>query len=75
MALTADLTREEHRIKAMALIGMSIGLSFSAAMIIGPVLNQWIGVPGIFRSRPCWPWWHTGRGIRRSTAADIAHPS
>jgi MFS family permease len=48
MALTADLTREEHRIKAMAMIGMSIGLSFAVAMVAGPVLNKWIGVPGIF---------------------------
>ncbi|MGD2113055.1 MAG: MFS transporter [Gammaproteobacteria bacterium] len=48
MALTADLTREEQRIKAMAMIGMSIGLSFAAAMILGPVLNEWVGVPGIF---------------------------
>jgi MFS family permease len=48
MALAADLTREQHRIKAMALIGMSIGLSFALALILGPVLYQWIGVPGIF---------------------------
>lgn len=48
MALTSDLTREEHRIKAMALIGMSIGLSFAVALILGPVLNEWVGVPGIF---------------------------
>jgi MFS family permease len=48
MALTADLTREEHRVKAMAVIGMSIGGSFALAMILGPVLNHWIGVPGIF---------------------------
>jgi MFS family permease len=48
MALTADLTREEHRIKAMAMIGMSIGLSFAVAMVAGPVLNKWVGVPGIF---------------------------
>ncbi len=48
MALTADLTREEHRIKAMALIGMSIGLAFAASLILGPVLNEWVGVPGIF---------------------------
>ncbi len=48
MALTADLTREEHRIKAMAFIGMSIGLSFAIAMIVGPILNKWVGVPGIF---------------------------
>jgi predicted MFS family arabinose efflux permease len=48
MALVADLTREEHRIKAMALIGMSIGVSFALALILGPVLARWIGVPGIF---------------------------
>jgi len=48
MALTADLTREHHRIKAMALIGMSIGLSFAAALILGPLLYDWVGVPGIF---------------------------
>lgn len=48
MALAADLTREQHRIKTMALIGMSIGLSFAAAMILGPLLNDWVGVPGIF---------------------------
>jgi predicted MFS family arabinose efflux permease len=48
MALVADLTREEHRIKAMALIGMSIGLSFALALVLGPVLDSWVGVPGIF---------------------------
>jgi len=48
MALAADLTREEHRIKTMALIGMSIGLSFAVALIMGPVLDRWVGVPGIF---------------------------
>jgi MFS family permease len=48
MALAADLTREEHRIKTMALIGMSIGLSFAIALIVGPVLDSWVGVPGIF---------------------------
>ena len=48
MALAADLTREEHRIKVMATIGVTIGLSFAVSMIIGPVLNGWIGVPGIF---------------------------
>ncbi|MDG4553757.1 MAG: MFS transporter [Candidatus Competibacter sp.] len=48
MALAADLTREEHRIKVMAFIGITIGLSFAVSMILGPVLNGWIGVPGIF---------------------------
>ena len=48
MALAADLTREEHRTKAMAMIGMSIGTSFVVAMVAGPLLNNWIGVQGIF---------------------------
>ncbi len=48
MALAADLTREEHRSKAMAIIGMSIGMAFALALVIGPLLNTWIGVPGIF---------------------------
>ena len=48
MALAADLTREEHRTKAMGVIGMTIGLSFALALVVGPVLNGWIGVPGIF---------------------------
>lgn len=48
MAFTADLTREQYRTRAMALIGMSIGLSFALALALGPLLNQWIGVPGIF---------------------------
>src|SRR5210317_594330 len=38
MALVADLTREEQRTKAMALVGMSIGLSFAIALVIGPVV-------------------------------------
>lgn len=48
MALAADLTREEHRTKVMAVIGLSIGLSFSLALIAGPVLHDLLGVPGIF---------------------------
>ena len=48
MALAADLTREEHRTKAMAIIGMSIGLSFALSLALGPILNNWISVPGIF---------------------------
>ena len=47
-ALAADLTRSEHRTKAMAIIGATIGVSFALSIILGPVLNHWIGVPGIF---------------------------
>lgn len=48
MALAADLTREEQRTKAMAIIGMSIGFSFSLALVAGPVLDHWFGLSGIF---------------------------
>lgn len=48
MAFAADLTREEHRTRAMAIIGMTIGLSFAFSLALGPVLDRWIGVPGIF---------------------------
>jgi MFS family permease len=47
-ALLADLTREQHRTKAMAMIGMTIGLTFAASLILGPALYQLIGIPGIF---------------------------
>jgi MFS family permease len=48
MALAADLTREEQRTKAMAMIGMTIGTSFAVAIVAAPVINHFIGVPGIF---------------------------
>lgn len=48
LALTADLTQEEHRTKAMAVMGISIGMSFVVALILGPVLSGWIGVLGLF---------------------------
>ncbi len=48
MALAADLTREEHRTKAMAMIGMSIGMAFAASMVLGPVVGHWLGLAGLF---------------------------
>jgi len=48
MALTADLTREEVRTRAMALIGMTIGATFSLSLVLSPLLSGVIGVPGIF---------------------------
>lgn len=47
-ALLADLTREEHRTKAMAMIGASIGVTFAVSLVLGPLLAHWIGVNGIF---------------------------
>lgn len=48
MALAADLSREEHRTKMMALIGASIGASFALSMVLGPLVNAWVGISGIF---------------------------
>ena len=47
-ALLADLTRTEVRTRAMAVIGISIGLSFVVALIVAPALDAAVGVPGIF---------------------------
>jgi len=48
MALAADLSREDHRAKIMAFIGMSIGIAFAVAMVIGPLISQWSGLSGVF---------------------------
>ncbi len=48
MALAADLTRDEQRTKAMAIIGVSIGMSFAVALVLGPVVaGQW-GLSAVF---------------------------
>lgn len=52
LALAADLTREEQRPKVMATIGMFIGLSFTMALVIGPVVGESYGLSGLF--------WFTG---------------
>lgn len=48
VALLADLTTEQQRTKAMAIIGITIGAAFSVAMVLGPLLNSWLSVPAIF---------------------------
>ncbi len=48
LAMVADLTAEEHRTQAMAMVGMTIGLSFLVAIVTGPLVAAWIGVSGIF---------------------------
>ena len=47
-ALAADLTREEHRTKVMAMIGSSIGLVFALSLVGAPLLYGWIGMSGLF---------------------------
>lgn len=48
MALVADLTRDEQRTKAMAMVGMSIGLSFALALILGPLMAAAGGLSSVF---------------------------
>jgi predicted MFS family arabinose efflux permease len=48
LALVADLTREEQRSKAMAAIGMSIGLTFALSLILGPLVAASFGLVGLF---------------------------
>ena len=47
-ALAADLTRDQHRTKVMAMIGSSIGLVFALSMVAAPLLYALIGMSGLF---------------------------
>lgn len=48
MALAADTTRVEQRTKVMAIIGISIGLSFYIAILLGPIIGSSWGLSGVF---------------------------
>jgi predicted MFS family arabinose efflux permease len=48
LALTADLIAEERRTRALAVIGLTIGLTFTAAMVLGPIVDRHYGLSGIF---------------------------
>lgn len=47
-AFIADSTREEHRTKAMAMVGGSIGLTFAFSLVAAPLLYKAVGMGGIF---------------------------
>lgn len=47
-AMISDLVKEEVRTKAMAMMGGSIAMAFSAAMIAGPLISASFGVPALF---------------------------
>ena len=47
-AFIADATREEHRTKAMAMVGASIGLTFAVSLVGAPPLYAAIGMGGLF---------------------------
>jgi MFS family permease len=48
MASVGDLVTEQFRLRAMSIVGITIGLSFTLSLIAGPVLASWFGVRGIF---------------------------
>lgn len=48
MALLSDLTREQNRTKAMAFIGISFGITFAIAMVVGPVVTHALGLQALF---------------------------
>lgn len=48
VALAADLTREQHRTKIMAMIGATIGFSFAVSLVAAPALYRVIGMSGLF---------------------------
>ncbi|MBB3256304.1 MFS family permease [Paraburkholderia bannensis] len=48
LAFIADLTSEQNRTKAMAMVGGSIGLSFAVAIVGAPVVFHWLGMSGLF---------------------------
>ena len=48
LALLADLIRPENRTTSMAVIGVSIGLSFGISVVIGPIIASFSGLQGVF---------------------------
>ena len=66
-AFTADSTRDEVRTKAMAMIGVSIGLAFVAAMVVSPIVAGQIGLSGIF-------WMNAALGVAALAVLYLAIP-
>jgi len=48
IALLSDLSNEQDRPKYMALLGISIGISFILSFILGPYLNSTVSISKIF---------------------------
>jgi predicted MFS family arabinose efflux permease len=52
-AWLADLTRDEVRARAMALVGASVGLSFALSLVLAPLLVGVAGLAGLFWTMAC----------------------
>ncbi len=48
LAMVADNTREALRTKVMAIVGLTIGMSFCLSFLLGPLIDAHWGVRGIF---------------------------
>ncbi len=48
LAFIGDRVRESQRPKSMAIIGVSIGSAFTLSLMLGPLLDRWIGIRGMF---------------------------
>jgi predicted MFS family arabinose efflux permease len=48
LAMVADNTRETMRTKVMAIVGITIGMSFCLSFLLGPLIDAHWGIDGIF---------------------------
>ncbi len=48
MALLGDLTSEQTRTRSMAMVGASIGVSFAISIVLGPIVDAYWGISGVF---------------------------
>jgi len=67
LALTADLTREETRTRAMAVVGLSIGAAFALGLVIGPAIAQTGGLAAVF-------WAAAGLGVAAMALLALVPP-
>lgn len=48
IAMISDIVDEKNRSKAMAFIGISIGISFAISMTLGPFISSYFHIKGLF---------------------------
>ncbi len=47
-AWVADVSHEDIRVRATAILGATIGLTYVLSLVLGPALASWLGIPGVF---------------------------